>query len=545
MKKICFVFIALLLGVCIFAQAVGGTGAAEEGNESNISADGNSTGEMGEGAVTAHGGDAAESAKADAKTAKEEETRKKAEAKAAAKEERARKKAEAKALKEEKARKKAEEKAVEFLEKEGQNAQGDAAAETSENATAENNKKAFESNANANESSSTSANADKGGESTAKGEERDVYYVAEKYYTSQDYYTSVDGTLTEEDMQKIRESKRRISLSELRKKPIPLVNWGLSYANVTRIQKQEGRSNFVWQNNLFGAFAELQSKNMKPVNSLLRLSIYYPLTHTFNDMSQIQGMFLYAFDLFAAPFIEASMWDYVYLKFGLGLHYMYQLTDEFYFHYLGVGALVGLELPVAPRWTIILDGNFNLDYPNLGSNRIVQPYEYSWQYHIDFGVRYSKLSENPRSYVPKTALQSVLWDALLKREDARRAEQDRIRAEKKIAYLKAHPEKVARKKRHEAKKLAMADAKAARDAENLRAAEKKVAAMFAKEEEKARSREARRAAADAAREKANATKQQEKENKARADAEKKEQVTPSNAAENAEGTNESAGTIKR
>lgn len=533
MKRTVFVFIFFLSGLYFFGQTDSGVDAPAMGEWGVVSAS-DSDSEQSESAEIEQNEDDAEAAKAAKAAAKEEAARKKAEARAAAKEEKARKKAEAKAAKEAKALKKAQEKAL-------QNAEENTDSSDEASADNENALESDKSEMNVGEASNSIKNEDDDAE-TSEDKDKGIYYVAEKYYTSQDYYTSVDGTLTEEDILKIRESMRRMSLEELKQKPFPMINWGLTYANVTRVQKQDARSNFVWQNNLFGLFCELQSKNMKPVNSLLRLSIYYPLTHTFNKMSQIQGMFLYAFDLFAGPVIEASMWDYVYLKFGLGIHYMYQLTDEFFFHYLGAGALVGFELPVAPRWTIMLDGNFTYDYPNLGSNRVVQPYEHSWQYHIDFGIRYSKWGENTHSYVRKTAFQTVLWDAIQKQKDAIRADKDRIRAEKKIEYLKAHPEKVARRKKYKAKKLAMADAKAARDAENLRIAEQKVAKMFEKEEKKTLKKEARKAASAVAREKASEARQLEKERRAREKLEKSEKKE-TKASENTENIENAEDTM--
>ena len=78
---------------------------------------------------------------------------------------------------------------------------------------------------------------------------------------------------------------------------------------------------------------------------------------------------------------------------------MYQLSDEYHYHYLGLGLLAGFDLPVAHRWNIIVNGGFDLDYPNLGTNKHVQPFDYSWQYHFDVGVRYSRKKTNKYSYV--------------------------------------------------------------------------------------------------------------------------------------------------
>lgn len=204
---------------------------------------------------------------------------------------------------------------------------------------------------------------------------------------------------------------------EIKEKPFIVFNEGLAFSRVTRIQLQENRNNYVWQNNLIGAYFEIQSKNMKPLNSLIRISAFYPFSYTFNDVKQVaKQTILYAFDLYAGPIIETDMWKYVRLKFSCGLHYMYHLTDEYHLHYLGGAFLTGLELPVSSRWSILLDGTFALDYPNFGTNKLVQPYDYSWQYHLDFGVRYSKKSKNKYSYIrqSKESLEKELKEELEK-----------------------------------------------------------------------------------------------------------------------------------
>lgn len=185
-------------------------------------------------------------------------------------------------------------------------------------------------------------------------------------------------------------------------KDIPYIVFdeGLSFAAVTRLEKKSGRSNFVWTDYMIGAYFAIQSVNIKPVDSIIKISAYYPFAHDFNDVEQLaKQTVLYAFDLFAGPVFEASMWEYVRLRYSVGLHYMYQLSDEYHYHYLGLGLLAGLDLPVAHRWNIIVNGGFDLDYPNIGTNKDVQPYDYSWQYHLDVGVRYSRKKTNKYSYV--------------------------------------------------------------------------------------------------------------------------------------------------
>lgn len=186
----------------------------------------------------------------------------------------------------------------------------------------------------------------------------------------------------------------------IKEKPFVAFDEGLSFATVTRLEKQSGRSNYVWNDHLIGAYFAMQTDNMRPCNSIIKISAYYPYKHYFNNMEQFaKQTVLYAFDLFAGPIIEADMWKYVGLKFGAGLHYMYQLSDEYHYHYVGLGILTGIELPVAHRWTILLNGSFNLDYPNLGTNGGIQPLDLSWQYHFDLGVRYSRKMTNKYSYV--------------------------------------------------------------------------------------------------------------------------------------------------
>ena len=187
---------------------------------------------------------------------------------------------------------------------------------------------------------------------------------------------------------------------EIKQKPFLFFNEGVSFAQITRIEKQENRSNFVRENYLIGAYLEMQTENMKPVNSLIRLSAYYPFYHTYNGMQQFpKQVILYAFDVFAGPSFQADMWHYVHLNFAGGLHYMYQLTDEYHMNYLGLGLSAGIGLPIAKRWTILLDGFISADYPNLGTNKNIQPFDISWQYHVDFGIRYSKKKQNKYSYI--------------------------------------------------------------------------------------------------------------------------------------------------
>ena len=79
---------------------------------------------------------------------------------------------------------------------------------------------------------------------------------------------------------------------------------------------------------------------------------------------------------------------------------MYQLSDEYHLFYFGAGGIAGVEIPLAKRWTIILDGSFTLDYPNWGGNRLMLPFDWGWQWQTSLGVRYSKKLPNRFHLLP-------------------------------------------------------------------------------------------------------------------------------------------------
>lgn len=251
------------------------------------------------------------------------------------------------------------------------------------------------------------------------------------------------------------EINEKTGFPKIKAKPFVMFNEGIAMAQVTRIQTVSGRSNFVWQNDMIGAFFQIQTRNMKPLNSVIRTSVFYPFYNKFNEVKQFpKQTILYAFDLFAGPILETDMWKYVRLKFGLGLHYMYQLSDEYHLNYLGGGALAGLELPIEPRWTILLDGTFSFDYPNFGTNRLVQPYDYSWQYQLNLGVRYSVKGKNRYSYI---------------RQSAKSMQKETLKAEKKAAKKELKAQARAQKK------AAKAEARAMRNKEKILKAESEAA----------------------------------------------------------------------
>lgn len=187
---------------------------------------------------------------------------------------------------------------------------------------------------------------------------------------------------------------------EIENKPFVIFNEGVCASQMTRIIVQEERSNFVWQDYEIGAFVEMQTVNMQPFNSILRVAGYYPFFHTFNGMQQIpKQVLLYGGDLFYGIMFESDMWKYINFKYALGPHFCYQLSDEFHHIWLGFGGLLGLELPVAQRWSIVVNGLGTLDSANLGTNKKLQPYNVAWKYQAELGFRYSKKAANHYSYI--------------------------------------------------------------------------------------------------------------------------------------------------
>ncbi|MBO4546059.1 MAG: hypothetical protein J5700_00630, partial [Treponema sp.] len=84
-----------------------------------------------------------------------------------------------------------------------------------------------------------------------------------------------------------------------------LHNWGLSWASITRIQNQSGRSNFVWNDKLIGMYYEMTTDNFLvmgrkvKVDLFARNAFYYPYAYTFNKVPQLTTQtLLYNFDLF-------------------------------------------------------------------------------------------------------------------------------------------------------------------------------------------------------------------------------------------------------
>lgn len=188
----------------------------------------------------------------------------------------------------------------------------------------------------------------------------------------------------------------------IREKPFVIFDYGLSCSWVNRVVNQEdfGRSNFNYQDFLVGAYVTMQTMHMKPLNSMVRLAGYYPMSFTFNDVPQVSKAILRgSADLFAGILFELDMWNYVRINLAPGLHVFYQYSDRFNFVHVGGAALANIELPIAKHWTIKLDGIASIDYGNFGSNKNIEVYDVCWQYQLDLGFRYSKKAPNKYNYL--------------------------------------------------------------------------------------------------------------------------------------------------
>lgn len=175
---------------------------------------------------------------------------------------------------------------------------------------------------------------------------------------------------------------------------------GVSYCQLTRIEKLNDRSNFVRENLMLGAYFTTQTLGLPVFDLQLDISAYYPFYQAFNGMKQMpKNLISYAFDSYLAFYGSYDKLKYVIFTGSLGMHYMYQLTDEWHMNYLGLGGTLGLEFPISSKWTIVNRNFFSYDNANLGKNKIIQPFYGAYQFHINIGVRYSRRVKNEYSYI--------------------------------------------------------------------------------------------------------------------------------------------------
>jgi hypothetical protein len=203
----------------------------------------------------------------------------------------------------------------------------------------------------------------------------------------EDWYTEIEDSADEEDANIPPDGKIFVTF-----------NWGATASWLTRIINQTERSNFVFNDFLAGLYFEADMHNVKHVTPLVRLTAYYPLTATFNEMPQKPNTPLhFGADMLAG--IRFGLFDTQYARadVGLALHLFFLNADRWNYLDLGGAVLAGIELPLAKRWTLMIGGAASMDNGNLGGNRDMEPFDVVYQYQVSLGARYSKKKQNTTS----------------------------------------------------------------------------------------------------------------------------------------------------
>lgn len=257
-----------------------------------------------------------------------------------------------------------------------------------------------------------------------------------------------------------------------------LFDQGATAAWNTRIIKQTERSNFVFEDFLAGLYFTTRTKNFSsllpiklPFELLGRVAAYYPLSHTFNKYPQPPvNMLNFGVDVFLAPVVQINFWDYAYLDIAAGPHFLYQKSDRWHYVHLGIGGMLGVQMPLARRWTLLLNGMASLDNANLGSNKKMEVYDIAWQYQASFGFRYSKRAPNVKSYIPTKGSDQKDFEVF-----AAKQEKKALKAQEKSYYKSlSKEEKQAYKEEQRLKKAQeKADKKARKEAEKAQKAVEK------------------------------------------------------------------------
>ena len=170
---------------------------------------------------------------------------------------------------------------------------------------------------------------------------------------------------------------------------------GATVSWLTRVINQSERSNFVFRDFLPGLYFGTELRNIKYITPMMRLAAYYPLISTFNLMPQQPKTPLHiAADMVVGFRVEPFDMKYLRINAGPALHMFFLNSDRWNYFNLGAAAVVGVEFPLASRWTLLVDGYASIDNGNLGSNQSMEPFDIVWQYQINLGFRYSKKKEN-------------------------------------------------------------------------------------------------------------------------------------------------------
>lgn len=186
---------------------------------------------------------------------------------------------------------------------------------------------------------------------------------------------------------------------EFKRKNLLLTNsWGFSCSQITRIQLQNDRSNFVWHDDLLGVYYQIQTENL-PINFTAKLDICYPFANSFNSVPQVsKQVIVYAFALNIGPIWAIPVMESFTINLSPIINFRYQLDDFFHRFDLGAGGLVTFEFPLFKNFTVLLNGGFSYDFVNLGTNKNIRNYNHVWTYNVALGFRISKKVPNDFYY---------------------------------------------------------------------------------------------------------------------------------------------------
>jgi hypothetical protein len=178
-------------------------------------------------------------------------------------------------------------------------------------------------------------------------------------------------------------------------KPVFVFSEGIAASWLTRIIDQTDRSNFVFKDFLPGVYFRTDLINIKHFTPMARITAYYPLISTFNKVPQVSKTPLHiGADLVAGVKFDILEFKYFRLNAGPALHLFFLTADRWNYLDLGGALFLGMEVPLAKRWTVVFNGFASLDYGNFGGNSFMEPFNTVFQYQIDIGVRFSKKLEN-------------------------------------------------------------------------------------------------------------------------------------------------------
>jgi len=185
-------------------------------------------------------------------------------------------------------------------------------------------------------------------------------------------------------------------------KPFFTFSFGACASWLTRIIFQEERSHFVFRDFMPGLYAGTELRNLRYITPFARLTAYYPLVATFNGMRQDPLLPLH----FGIDFLTGIRFSYAISSFNFhaapALHMLFLNSERWDYFNMGAAAVAGVELALLPRWKLLIDGVASIDNGNLGSNRLMEPFDVAYQYQIGLGVRYSGKMPNEKHMVKQS-----------------------------------------------------------------------------------------------------------------------------------------------